>query len=163
MSNGAAGKIGDLGNSVPSWTAEVGIRFGRVVALYPTRRAAAQICGKSEDMLSRYEKALSDPPFSVIAFLAIQKGVSLSWIFDGRGSMMADAPPAPTTLPIDSALLTLVVAVVEGALVQRGRTLDALQKGEAIATLYELAAEQPEGERAGWVKGTGAKVLRLVK
>jgi len=163
MSNGASEKIGDLRNSVPSWTSEVGIRFGRVVALYPSRRAAAQICGKSEDMLSRYEKALSDAPFAVVAFLAAQKGVSLSWIFDGREPMMEGDVAPPHILPLNPDLLTLVVVVVEDALAQRGRTLNSSQKGEAIATLYELAIDQPEGDRAAWIRSSGLKVLRLVK
>lgn len=111
-------------------------------------------------MLARYEKDLSEPPFSVVAKLAIEKRVSLEWIYTGEGPFEAGAP---REIPPDSALLTLVVHVIEETAAENGRMLSPAQKAEAITLLYELATAEPTDHRAEWLHTSGAKVIRLFR
>lgn len=142
--------------------AELGHRISQVLDLYPSRAEAARQTSISADTLWSWSKGANEPSLLKAGDLARRVGVDLNWLVSGNGEMMR-RDGGPTPKPLDIELLTLVVGVVEDALAQRGRTLNAAQKGEAIATLYELASDQPEGERESWIRGPGAKVLRLVK
>lgn len=78
---------GEVGHSGPSWTPEVGRRFGEVLDLYATRVEAGKIAGKSDDQLRNYIAAASEPPMSTVARVAREKNVSLDWIISGQGTM----------------------------------------------------------------------------
>lgn len=72
--------------------AELSARIRRVVELFPSRRAAAKLCGRTEDMLLRYEKGTTDAPFIVLAQLAVAANVRIDWLATGKGAMMASGP-----------------------------------------------------------------------
>ncbi|WP_142849786.1 S24 family peptidase [Telmatospirillum sp. J64-1] len=77
--------------AVPTSSREVGTRLELVMAQVGSRKNAAEIAGKSEDMLTRYAQGKTDAPFSVVARLAQAAGFSLDWIATGRGA--PDAQP----------------------------------------------------------------------
>lgn len=155
-------KMAEVGNPVPSSILELGTRLARVVALYPSRRAAAKICERTDEMLARYEKGLADPPFSVVAKLALDKGVSLEWLATGEGPMERGASPAaPPPAPLDSALMQDCVALVLESINERGVVLANARFVECVLLLYELAIEVPNGDRRAWLDLTGKKTLRL--
>jgi len=152
-------KMAEVGNPVPSSILELGTRLARVVALYPSRRAAAKICERTDEMLARYEKGLADPPFSVVAKLALDKGVSLEWLASGEGPMERGVPPAAP--PLDSVLMQDCVALVLESLSERGVSMPNARFAECVLLLYELALEVPNGDRRAWLDLTGKKTLRL--
>lgn len=71
--------------AVPSYAAEVGSRLAEVLSLYPDRKSAASVAGKSVDQLMAYVKGSNAAPFEVIVRLALDKGVNLNWIATGQG------------------------------------------------------------------------------
>jgi hypothetical protein len=78
-------------------------RIGRLLGLYPTRRAAAMAGGVSTDQIARYAMGRSAAPFPVLARLAEGVDVSLDWVALGTGPMLragrADAV-SPVGLPV---------------------------------------------------------------
>jgi transcriptional regulator with XRE-family HTH domain len=150
-------KMDEVGNLVPSSAAELGTRIAQVVARYPSRRAAAKACDRTDDMVSRYEKGLADPPISVLAKLAEPHGISLDWVGTGQGAMERGAAPEPVVKPLDTELLRSCVGLIE----ELAPSLGAAQKAEAIALLYELALEEPADSRVVWLQTKGPKIARL--
>lgn len=150
-------KMDEVGNLVPSSAAELGTRIAQVVARYPSRRAAAKACDRTDDMVSRYEKGLADPPISVLAKLAEPHGISLDWIGTGQGPVERGAVPEPTVKPLDTELLRSCLDLIE----ELAPTLAAAQKAEAVGLLYELALEEPADTRVVWLQTKGPKIARL--
>lgn len=70
--------------------AGLGERIAAVVALYPTKTAAAEVAGKSTDTLLAYETGRSVPPFDVLTRLAALKDVRLDWLATGNGGMFVE-------------------------------------------------------------------------
>lgn len=77
----------DNGESLPITSNGIGSRIGQVADSYATRTAAAAAAGVSVISLRRYISEEQAPPFSVIAKLAMDKGVSLEWVATGKGKM----------------------------------------------------------------------------
>ncbi|HEV7373037.1 helix-turn-helix transcriptional regulator [Arenibaculum sp.] len=63
-------------------------RMSRMLDLYPSRAAAAEVAGISTDRLRDYERNGADPRFEVLARLATPHDVSLEWLAEGAGPMI---------------------------------------------------------------------------
>jgi len=79
-----------VGRQRPSSGEELGRRISQVVALYQTKRKAAEVAEISVDQLSAYEKAKNKAPFEVLTRLARAKGVRLEWLASGEGPMLRE-------------------------------------------------------------------------
>ena len=66
----------------------LGERIRQLLDLYPDRRAAAEVAGKSVDMLTSYMRGRVAPSFDALTRLAEAKGVSLDWLASGNGAML---------------------------------------------------------------------------
>ena len=65
----------------------LGLRIAAILDLFEDRRSAAAVSGRKEDMLRGYASGRHDPPFAVVARLALDRGVSLDWVATGDGEM----------------------------------------------------------------------------
>lgn len=75
----------ELGISIPSSQAELGIRIGEACRIIGTRIEAAKAGGISDDQLARIIKGLSQPSFATVVGIATAAGVDLSWLATGEG------------------------------------------------------------------------------
>jgi transcriptional regulator with XRE-family HTH domain len=73
---------------VPGEDPGLGARIRQLLDLYPDRRAAAEVAGKSVDMLTSYMRGRVAPSFDALSRLADAKGVSLDWLASGEGAML---------------------------------------------------------------------------
>ncbi len=145
-----------------------GARLIDVCRLLGSKRAAADAMGVSEDMVYRYCKGDSKPPFLPMVLLCMRAGVRPEWLAVGEGPMRtaaapgsdaADAPPAgevlvaapggaapeetPATQFPDPQLLSDVIETLEEILAQYGLALPHDVKGRAIYLLYQFALASP--------------------
>jgi len=58
-------------------------RFAVMVEAVGGREKAAQICGRTKMSIRRYESGENEPPFDVVARLAVAAGRSLDWVASG--------------------------------------------------------------------------------
>lgn len=120
-----------LGSKDPTSTSELGRRLERVADLYPSRKVAAEVAGKSVDMLAAYLKGRIDPPLGAVQRLCADKGISVDWLLTGEGPMMvADRQLAePPALPAPAPASTPVAAAIDEDLMAR--------VAEGIADIYK--------------------------
>ena len=76
-----------MGNDFFSGDAPLCERISKLLSLFPDRKTASEISGKSADMLWSYTKGRHSPSFEALARLALVKNVDLNWLASGRGSM----------------------------------------------------------------------------
>ena len=110
-----------------------------------TRKAAAAAAGISDDQLTNYAKGRAKPPFSVMAALCAEAGVSLDWLATGEGPKeapgLAEGAGPHNQVPagaIDYDLLAGTVQALEEVLAKRGLLLPPDKKGQAVSLLYKL-------------------------
>lgn len=84
---------GEPGSSDPTSLSELGSRIEKVLALYDSRKSAAEQAGISVDQLAAYVQGRNAPAFPVIARLARGRGVRLDWLATGEGEMFAGGAP----------------------------------------------------------------------
>ena len=117
-------------------------RIAATVSLLGTRIHAAAVAGISRDQLARYVNGTSQPAFIPIARLADEAGVSLDWIWSGKGPMrLANRVPAPK---IDKSELGRCIQLLEATLEDEGLTLSTEKKAAIIVLLCELVADNPQ-------------------
>lgn len=77
---------------------ELAGRIAAVVRLHGGRASAARAAGISPDQVSRYVQGHSSPGFETLARMAQAHGISLDWLWSGKGPMYrADRwEPAPS-------------------------------------------------------------------
>lgn len=105
------------------------------MALFRTKREAADTLEISTDQLTRYIKGQASPPLSVLMRLSAAKGVSLDWLATGEGPMRAESAPPPAApegaaAAVDEDLYGKVTEAVSMAYKECGYT----------ATLRQVAA-----------------------
>jgi hypothetical protein len=106
-------------------------------------------------MLSKYEKATSEPPFAAMAALCKAAGVRLEWLATGEGEMLVLPTTSHTQEPASQAVRqqTLTIALQLASEALGKKELPAAKHAELVSLIYELLDEGlPE-----------AKVLRFAR
>lgn len=135
----------------PSSLAELGRRLSAVLDALGTRRKAADIAGRSTDQLAKYEKGLTEPPFTAIAGLCLEAGVRMEWLATGEGEMRVEPAPGGASQPLRRDDLTMALQLASEALGEK--ELPPAKHAELVTLIYELLEEGlPE-----------AKVLRFAR
>ncbi|MCR9218994.1 MAG: helix-turn-helix transcriptional regulator [Alphaproteobacteria bacterium] len=118
-------------------------RLSRACAQIGTKRQAAQVMGVSEDMVHRYCRAETKPPFLPLATLARAAGVRLDWLAYGEGAMLQGEEAGAPALALDVRLLVDVVETLEATLRALDLDLPPDTKARAVPLLYQYALVQP--------------------
>jgi phage repressor protein C with HTH and peptisase S24 domain len=138
----------------PSSIIELGRRITSVLDLIGTRRISAAIARRSTDMLNKYERGASEPPFVAMAALCKAAAVRMEWLATGEGEMHdTAAKPASDSAsqPVRHETLTMALQLAAEALGEK--ELPPAKHAELVALIYELLEEGlPE-----------AKVLRFAR
>jgi hypothetical protein len=130
----------------PSSPVELGRRITSVLNLIGTRRKSADIARRSTDMLSKYERGTSEPPFVAMAALCKAASVRMEWLATGEGEMrtytrgLRDEParyePSQAVRHED---LTMALQLASEALGEK--TLPPAKHAELVGLIYELLEE----------------------
>lgn len=109
-----------------------------------TRRTSAAIAGRSTDMLSKYERGTSEPPFTAMAAVCKAARVRMEWLATGEGEMLEDAGVAETAAtygaqPVRLDNLTMALQLAAEAL--DGKELPPAKHAELVSLIYELLVE----------------------
>lgn len=139
-------KPAELGISFPCSRSELGNRLGALLALFPSRAAAAKVAEKSVDQLKLYEKGATGVPFEVIARLALDQGVSLDWLASGQGEMKSSDRTASSG-GYNAQLMQDCVQAVEELLDEHGLELAPDKKGRLVVVLYEFSIASGQVDR----------------
>ena len=133
----------------PSSTEELGRRITAVLDRIGTRRASAAIARRSTDMLSKYERGTSEPPFAAMAALCKAAGVRLEWLATGEGDMdlkprfvREEAAQWPADSPSQAVRrdeLMLALQLASEALGEK--ELPPGKHAELVTLIYELLVE----------------------
>ena len=152
------GKL-QVGCNHPTYTTEVGCRFGAAIALYETRKMAADKLGISTDQLLRYIKGKVPPPFDVLMSLSSQKGISLNWLATGVGKMLLDDPDlpevsTPENLRLDEDLHGLIIEGISIVYKEIGARISPRDLGRLAARIHAdlIAACDDPNDRPGGLK-----------
>lgn len=135
--------------------------------------ALAQKAGIPRSTLETYITGKAEPKVSRVVAIAGAAGVTIDWLASGEGPMergaLSQGELHPTRDPqfkpfvnLDRDLLTDMVVAVEEELAERGLTLAPHRKGELIATLYEMEAEEEQEQHADVTQRNVRRLLRLV-
>lgn len=153
----AENRIGD-----PISLSGIGSRIEAIADELGGKRALSKKTGIHETQIYRYINGTSAPDLQRLAMIAVAGDESLDWLVLGRSSKKyreanhTDANSAESHDAINGDLLQTIVAAVEEALIDAGRTLSPEKKSELISLLYSMYA----GSRSQLDKN---KVFKLVK
>lgn len=137
------------GNSVASREA-LGHRISEVIALFETKKSAAEVAGVDPDQLTNYERARSKPPFEVVARLARAQRVGLEWLATGQGPMRLggageqDGPQLPSPLPADEDLMSDLVDGISRIHKEMGGCIDPAELGRLAAREHNIIVASTE-------------------
>src|SRR5689334_1222064 len=124
----------------PSSALELGRRISVLLDRFETRRKAADIALRSTDQLAKYEKGLTEPPFSGIARLCAKAGVRMEWLATGEGEMLVgEAGEAPASQHLRQEELTMALQLAAEAL--EGRYLPPDKHAELVSLMYEALVD----------------------
>lgn len=118
-------------------------RLTKACAQMGAKREAARVMGVSEDMVHRYCRAETKPPFLPLAALARAAGVRLDWLAYGEGAMLQGEEAGAPALALDVRLLVDVVETLEATLRALDLDLPPDTKARAVPLLYQYALVQP--------------------
>lgn len=138
----------------PGSLSQLGRRLSAVLDEIGTRRKAADVANRSTDQLAKYEKGLTEPPFSAIASLCLAAGVRMEWVATGIGEMHNnpwEGAQGGNSQPLRPDELTIALQLASEAL--GDKVLPPAKYAELVVLIYELLDEGlPE-----------AKVLRFAR
>jgi len=125
----------------PSYLPELGRRLSAVLDAVGARSKAAEIAGRSTDMLNKYERAAAEPPFMALANLCLAAGASMEWLATGEGEMRKGTETAPdqASQPLRREDLMMAVQLASEAL--GNKVLPPGDHAELVTLLYELLIE----------------------
>jgi hypothetical protein len=150
----------------PTSPVELGRRISAVIDLFDTRIKAAQVAERSTDMLGKYEKGASEPPFMPLARMCLATNTRMEWLATGAGEMLSigdqrvaesrgvdDAQTAPdgASQAVQREALTMALQLAAEAL--GDKVLPPAKHAELVSIIYDCLVEGlPE-----------AKVLRIAR
>ncbi len=138
----------------PSSLNQLGRRLSAVLDEIGTRRKAAEVANRSTDQLAKYEKGLTEPPFTAIASLCLAAGVRMEWLATGIGEMRGnpwDAAGEGASQAVRLQDLTVALQLAAEALGEK--ELPPGKHAALVSLIYELLVDGlPE-----------AKVLRFAR
>ena len=155
---------------LPTSASELGSRFEAAIALFRTKKEAADTLDISTDQLTRYIKGQASPPLVLLARLTAAKGVRLDWLATGRGPMLAaEQPPPPASTnspaPLDADLVGRVLEAISVVYKEAGWGKTLAQLGaEAAQIAADIAADglSDEARRAA-VQAAAAMLRRQLR
>jgi hypothetical protein len=146
-----------MGEAARNISETLGGRLNEACAIVGSKKVAAEIMGVSEDMVYRYCRALTKPPFMPLAALSRAAGIRMEWLAFGDGPMRTMDETASTdddARELDSELLGAVITLLEQVLSEMALSLNPITKGKVIPLLYQFACATPhEADRQKFTRG----------
>lgn len=166
MAYGKQDEGSQVGCNHPTSAAQTGIRFSAAIALFRTKREAADTLDVSTDQLTRYEKGTASPPLAVLTRLSSAKGISLDWLATGEGPMLlGDAAPPPasvgSTALVDEGLTARIFEGVSEVYANAGVPMAPGEVGRISAEIYnDLVRDFLLHERDAGLRGMFSSLRR---
>lgn len=138
----------------PSSLTELGCRISAVIDALKNRTKAAKVAERSTDMLAKYEKGTSEPPFMPLARMCLAADIRMEWLATGDGEMRGSTPQPASGKDSqpgrpDADLLRAAAEVMERALDQAHANADAAGRAELLVAIYDMLQSGLALEAAG--------------
>lgn len=133
---------GQTKTSHPGYLAELGRRLSAVLDELPSRQKAADIAGRSTDMLNKYERGAAEPPFTAVARLCLAANVRMEWVATGIGEKKDnpwEAAPGQASQAVRREDLMMAMQLASESL--GNKVLPPADHAELVSLLYELLVE----------------------
>lgn len=143
-----------------STTQSLAERLRQVADLFPSREAAASAAGVSYPQLNRYLNGTTKIPLVVAMRLAEPFAISIDWIANGNGAMIANVENVE--LAQSSQRMLQVSEGVDRFLAADGLSLPRSKRNSLIQTIYDMSAESADTHNTNVDLDRFSEVIRLV-